>query len=228
MCSAFKTTCVLMIGICLAGPVAARDPDHALPGGFDLGLVPIPGTSFQMMKHAVTFEQWDACINDGGCDHYKPKDLAGRGKKPVININYDDAVYFAQWASSKTGKSLRLPTEAEWEYAARGGVHTTYAFGNQVDCTQASYGHRPGGECSASAEGPAVVGSYAPNAYGLYDMSGNVWQWTSTCYDKNCTQRVLRGGSWLDGPAALKISFRGGSIPTARLPAYGFRLLADD
>lgn len=187
-------------------------------------------------KYETTFDEWEACVKDGGCTKNKePRDEGwGRARHPVINMAWTDAKEYADWLSHKTGKTYRLLTEAEWEYAARAGTTTKYAFGDTLNAKQAKF--------SAGKLGigeTAEVGSFPPNNWGLYDMHGNVWEWVEDCYAQNytdaptdgsarifpaCGSRVLRGGSWDYGPEDLRSSVR------YRLPAYyrvneiGFRV----
>jgi formylglycine-generating enzyme required for sulfatase activity len=163
---------------------------------------------FAVGKFEVTFAEWDACAADGGCLRNKsPNDEGwGKARHPVINISWNDTKEYLTWLSNKTGKSYRLLSEAEWEYAARAGTKTKYAFGDSIDKQQAQFSDgKPG--VGRSVE----VGSFAANAWGLFDMHGNVWEWVEDCYFpdyaeapsdgsartfKGCTSRVLRGGSW--------------------------------
>jgi formylglycine-generating enzyme required for sulfatase activity len=163
---------------------------------------------FAVGKFEVTFAEWDACVAQGGCSH-RPDDWGwGRGRQPVMNVNWDDAQQYVAWLSRKTGKAYRLLSEAEWEYAAQAGSGLEVAVtrgANQANC----YG------CGSRWDGrqTAPVGSFAANAFGLHDMLGNVWEWTADCWNENhagaaadggarlggdCSARVLRGGSWLD------------------------------
>ena len=105
-------------------------------------------SSFYMSKYEVTFEQWDACYADGGCSHYPKSEGWGRGNRPVINILWNDAQQFIKWLSKKTGQTWRLPTEAEWEYAARAGTTTRYSWGNSIGRNKAN--------CSTSSLPPLI------------------------------------------------------------------------
>jgi formylglycine-generating enzyme required for sulfatase activity len=172
---------------------------------------------FAVSKFDVTFADWDACVSARGCPHVADSGL-GRNKKPVINITWYDARQYAAWLSRMTGQPYRLPTEAEWEYAARAGTTTAYYWGDEI------------GKGNANCKGcgnqwdrklTAAVGSFPANAFGLYDMAGNVWQWVQDCYHEDyseapadgsawssgdCSRRVLRGGSWDYNPrSALRL-----------------------
>jgi formylglycine-generating enzyme required for sulfatase activity len=195
---------------------------------------------FAVGKYTVTFAEWDACVVAGGCKH-KPEDLGrGRGTRPIINVSWSDATKeYLPWLSRKTGKTYRLLTEAEWEYAARAGTTTAYSWGNNVGKGQANcYG------CGSQWDGkqPAPVGSFKPNAFGLYDMHGNVWQWVEDCKHENyngappidgaawttsCSQvenRVLRGGSWDSDPRSMRAADRNSGSAELRGSTEGFRL----
>jgi len=172
---------------------------------------------------------------------------------PVIHVSWNDAVAYCDWLSRKTGQIYRLPTEAEWEYAARsGGKMHTYSWGNNLP------GGRIGGNiadeslkralgwssiCDGYDDGyvyTAPVGSYQPNELGLFDLTGNVWEWCLDWYDsgyyKRSTQddplgppsgtlRVLRGGSWYDEPTFVRCCCRGGDSPDSRSGGVGFRIV---
>ncbi len=198
---------------------------------------------FYMSKTEVTFEQWDFCVKDGGCS-YKPDDEGwGRGKRPVINVSWDDAQQYVKWLRGKTGRAYRLPSEAEWEYAARAGSKTRYHWGNDIDCSRARYGYYSD-ECGKQKSTDSV-GSFSANAFGLYDMHGNVWEWVQDCYhktyegapddgsawengcynfDDGVIPRVLRGGSWYDLPTRLRSANRIRVNPDGRFINYGFRI----
>ena len=176
--------------------------------------------AFRMGKYEVTFAQWDACVADGGCGGYYPDDEGwGRGNRPVINVSWDDVQGFIDRLNDKTGGSFRLPTEAEWEYAARAGSTTKYHFGNSASqlCRYANHADAStdysdrNKSCSDGFENrSATVGYYQPNSYGLYDMHGNVWEWVEDCYNDSYVGAPSDGNSWTSGDCSLRV-FRGGS-----------------
>jgi formylglycine-generating enzyme required for sulfatase activity len=167
----------------------------------------------------VTFEQYDAFVKATG--RKKPGDGGwGRGKRPVINVSWVDAVAYARWLSAETNKRYRLPTESEWEYAARAGSTTVYHFGDSSS-KLCKYGNwepdvidflEVGSACDDGfSKQTAPVGTFKQNQFGLYDMHGNVWEWTHDCWNwsyhgaptdgsawggGDCGQSVVRGGSW--------------------------------
>ena len=185
--------------------------------------------SFAMSETEITHDQWQACVDDGGCGAYTPGDAGfGREARPAIYISWRDANAYAKWLSAKTGKAYRLPTEAEWEYAARGGTSTAYWWGDQFDRSHVAMGAtRPAGEL-------------APNPFGLRGMLGNAAEWVEDCYVNNyaavpadgsavksgdCGRRVVRGGSWRDQqPALLRAANRSRITQTVRDRSVGFRV----
>ena len=203
---------------------------------------------FGVGKYEVTFAEWDACVADGGCKH-KPEDAGwGRDRRPVINVSWDDAKNgYLPWLSKKTGKMYRLLTEAEWEYAARGGVESEnplrYSWGDEVNHELANYGSDDC--CAGLAEGKdqwvntAPVGEFEANPYGLFDMHGNVWEWVEDCYKDSyedapldgsainspaCVSRITRGASWNDIPVSLRTANRDVGLPGFRDASFGFRI----
>ncbi|SER74380.1 Formylglycine-generating enzyme, required for sulfatase activity, contains SUMF1/FGE domain [Nitrosomonas sp. Nm51] len=160
----------------------------------------------------------------------------GRGNRPVVNINWFEATAYVSWLGEQIHMQCRLPTEAEWEYAARGGTQTVYPWGDDVSKNNANC---DGCGSQWDKKESAPVGSFAANAFGLYDMSGNVWEWTcsnwreqfdgseQSCNDDiNDTQyRVLRGGSWFDNPGFVRSSARSDYHPANHLGLFGFRVL---
>jgi formylglycine-generating enzyme required for sulfatase activity len=200
-------------------------------------------TPFAVSKFEITFDDWNACVSDGGCDNARLNDEGwGRGRHPVIHMSFDLAKTYVAWLSRKTGKTYRLLTEAEWEYAARAGTTTTFAFGDSLSPGSANY------NASTDGSGPSdenrqktvPVGSFPPNAFGLHDMHGNVSEWVEDCFhndytaktptdgsawvEGNCTGRVLRGGSWEDSDAELRSAARVGEYRYNSSYVDGFRI----
>lgn len=185
-------------------------------------LISIPGNKFAIGKFTVTFDEWDACVADGGCGGYQPPDNGwGRGKRPVINVSWSDAQTYIQWLSDKSGKAYRLPSAEEWEIAARAGTTTEYYWGDDVGRNHANC-DGCGSEWDNRRTAP--VGSFKPNAFGLYDMMGNVWQWTDTCWQGNCAKRLFYGGSWNHRPQDMRATTRNWFDTTKRMRYLGFRL----
>jgi formylglycine-generating enzyme required for sulfatase activity len=200
--------------------------------------------AFEIGKYEVTFDEWNACVADSGCA-YRPSDAGwGRGKRPVINVSWDDAHQYVQWLAQETGKAYRLPTEAEWEYAARAGTTTAFDTGNCISTSQANYdGNYDYNNCGAKT-GVFVgktqpVGHYPTNPWGLHDLHGNVWEWVEDCYHDSytgaptdgrawtqgsCPARVLRGGSWYSIPGGLRSANRDMNDPGYRYKTNSFRV----
>ena len=150
---------------------------------------------FAVSEFEVTFADWDACVAAGGCNGYKPLDEGtGRGNKPVINVNWEDAQQYVAWLSAVTGKTYRLLSEAEYEYATRAGTQTAYPWGNGIKLTDAAMANCNGCGDQWGGYQTAPVGSFAPNRFGLYDMVGNVWEWTEDCWQRLLLPRAAR---WL-------------------------------
>ena len=191
------------------------------------------GYSLAVGVHEVTFAEWDACAAAGGCNGYRPNDRGwGRGRRPVINVSWEDAQAYVQWLSRKTGKRYRLLSEAEWEYVARAGTKTAFHVGQALSPAQANYK-------GASRRRTVAVGSFAANAYGLRDVHGNVDEWVQDCWNNSyarapsngsawtagdCSGRVLRGGSWDSGPRNLRSADRDWTAASYRSFRTGFRV----
>lgn len=190
-------------------------------------------SAFRMSKHAITFEQYDAFCDEMGLK--KPFDEGwGRGNRPVINVNWDDANNFALWMD------CRLPTEAEWEYASRAGTTTAFNTGSNLTTDQANYDgiylcRHTNGEYRKKT---IPVGSFAPNAWGLYDMHGNVWEWCSDWFGhypasgqkdpkgpESGSDRLHRGGSWYSLERYCRCAYRSKYSPGLRSDSIGFRLV---
>ena len=190
--------------------------------------------SFEMSKYEVTFEEYDAFTDATGRERADDKGW-GRGRRPVVNVSWHDAVAYTQWLSSQTGESYRLPSEAEWEYAARAGSTTIYSWGDDIGVNRANC--RDCGSQWGSQTAP--VGSFSANGWGLHDMHGNVGEWVQDCWNDNyreapsdgsawesgvCFYRILRGGSWNDEPRYLRSVARSGHNLEERYNALGFRI----
>jgi formylglycine-generating enzyme required for sulfatase activity len=203
--------------------------------------------AFAMGKYEVTFAEWDACAAEGGCKHRPSDEGWGRGRRPVINVSWHDATEFAAWLARKTGKPYRLPTEAEWEYAARGitdaaAPHPPFSTGATINYQQANYDANfvyGGGKMGIFRQKTVEVGTFRRNAFGLYDMHGNVWEWVQDCYRdsyrgaptdgsavvvRDCGLRILRGGSWNYFPQLLRSAYRYATAPEVRLDMVGLRV----
>ena len=163
--------------------------------------------AFSMGKYEVTFTQWDACVADGGCGGHRPGDASGRGNRPVYGVSWDDVQAFINWLNSKTGESYRLPTEAEWEYAARAGSNTEYSWGDSIGSNRANCDD----ECGDRWEHTAPVGSFSANAWGLHDMHGNVYEWVEDCWNDSYAGAPSDGRAWTSGDCSLRV-IRGGSL----------------
>lgn len=202
---------------------------------------------FAMSKFEVTFAEWDACVAKGGCSH-KPSDEGwGRGRHPVVNVSWRDATAFVKWLAGSTGKPYRLPTEAEWEYAARGvtsaaAAYQPFSTGATINYKQANFDanfvYGPG-RIGIYRQKTLDVGSMPRNAFGLHDMHGNVWEWVEDCYQPtyrgapadgsavartDCRLRVLRGGAWNYYPWALRSAHRYATPGDVRLNNAGLRV----
>jgi formylglycine-generating enzyme required for sulfatase activity len=218
----------------------ANEPEwqsYGVPrGSYELPQHGVTLGPFAIGKTEVTFAQWDACVAAGGCNAYKPSDQGwGRGSRPVVNVSWKDAQAYIDWLGRETGQPYRLPSEAEWEYAARAGTTTRYAFGDAITPKDANYGLNVGKTTE--------VGTYPPNAFGLYDMHGNVWEWVEDVWhdsysgaptdgsawtdgkgENSSRNRVDRGGSWDDYQRSYRSAGRNWIEPDIRYVNLGFRV----
>ena len=246
-----------------SGAAAAQEPGEAFSdaladGGRGPEMVVVPAGSFEMgcvsgeecyddelpvhtvtisepfavSKYEITFEDHDLfagpdAVDDAGW---------GRGRRPVVNVSWDGAKEYVAWLSSQTGQTYRLLTEAEWEYAARAGSTTQFSWGSEMGYGRANCGGC-GNEWDFMQSAPA--GSFEANAFGLYDMHGNVWEWVEDCWNAgysdapsnadawlsgDCSQRVLRGGSWHDFPYDLRSAVRYAAGAGETSDSHGFRV----
>ncbi len=190
---------------------------------------------FAMGKYEITFAEWDLCVAAGGCPRL-PNDRFGRGRRPV-NATWKDAKQYVAWLSRETGRHYRLPSEAEWEYAARAGTRTKFWWGRTIGRGKANCN---GCGSRWDKQKTAPVGSFQPNRFGLYDVHGNVWEWVEDCYNMSyagaptngqpwtsggdCSKRVLRGGSVYSYPRILRSANRRWSITRMLYISSGFRV----
>ena len=189
--------------------------------------------------YEVTFSEWEACVNAGGCGGYVPDDEGwGRGNRPVINVSWEDAQSYVRWLSQKTGHKYGLLSESEWEYVARAGTDTRYSWGNEISRNRANC---DGCGSRWDDEQTSPVGSFSANAWGVHDMHGNVWEWVKDCWNGSyvgaptdgsawesgsCNRRVLRGGSWFSLPWLLRSANRYGDTASENRYDYGgFRVI---
>ena len=184
--------------------------------------------AFALGKYEVTFAQWDTCVADRGCSHRPDDEHWGRDARPVMRVSWTDAQEYLRWLSRMNGTAYRLPSEAEWEYAARAGTTTERYWGydpheacqnaNVADWT-ARDANLPGTQgpvsvtihnCRDGYVWTAPVGRFAPNAFGLYDMIGNVWEWVTDCWNPSYEKAPTDGSPWTSGRCDARVT-RGGS-----------------
>ncbi|WP_407673118.1 formylglycine-generating enzyme family protein [Paraburkholderia sediminicola] len=196
------------------------------------------GAPFAIGKYEVTVEQWNVCAAANACQKLTPESNTNKAA-PARDLSWDDAQQYVKWLSKTTGKPYRLPTEAEWEYADRGGTSTAYWWGDQM-----RKGNANCKDCGDPwhKEGPETVGSFAPNPVGLYDMNGSVWEWVADCWHNSyqgapadghawespsCDMRVIRGGSWREGGGYMLSATRFKYSASVRQSQDGFRVAKD-
>ena len=223
-------------------PVALAPEMVSIPGGtFAMGSDSDPSEKpihrvsikpFAISKFPITVREWNACIALKGCS-YAP---TGADDAPVRNLSWTDAQQFVEWLSRVMQKPFRLPSEAEWEYAARGGTGTKFWWGDQF---QSGMANCRGCNEPYDAKQPLTVGSLKPNPFGLYDMGGGVDQWVADCWHKNyqgspsdgspwldneCLSHVIRSGSWKNDPSYVRPSSRDHYDTAVQYPTHGFRV----
>lgn len=208
----------------------------------------VVGQPFAVGRSEVSFEEWLACVAEGGCNSYRPGDYGwGYGKRPAINVSWTDAKAYVEWLSRKTGATYRLLSEAEWEYAARGCTSascasTPFWFGAEIVPTRANYDWRFSYNGSPRALPPrrtVDVDTSEPNAFGLLHVHGNVSEWVEDCWNPtlaglpadaaaratgDCNSRVVRGGSWADEPKDVRLAKRNWEVAGERRAQIGFRV----
>ena len=186
---------------------------------------------FSIGKYPVTVREWNECTAAKGCAFM----AIGKDNAPVSNVSWADAQQYVVWLAQAAKKPYRLPTEAEWEYAARGGTQSKYWWGDKLQPGMA--GCKDCGDLAA--EQPAKVGSFKPNQFGLYDMGGGIDQWVEDCWHRtyqgapsdgsawtgsDCSSHVLRSGSWKNDSRYVRPSNRDGYDTNVRYPTHGFRV----
>jgi len=208
---------------------------------------------FAIGKYELTFLEYDQFVKATG--YRKPSDLGwgtkfwGRERTPVFDVTWHDAQRYLTWLSEQTGARYRLPTEAEWEYAARAGTTTVFNTGNCIDTTQANFHDKENfNDCPLTSvyRGKVVdTGSFPPNAWGLHDVHGNILEWTQDCWhdsyenaphdgsawndsmnDEEC-KRVLRGGSWSGRAQELRSAARAHNFSSHKSIFIGFRVVRE-
>ena len=251
-----RVTVIKSLALLLSCATVAAHADDAMialaAGSFQMGsndsaqtqpvhLVKIK--SFTLAKNLVTRSEFEQFINatnyDAGKGWRKPLFKQGGDNDPVINVSWNDAQRYIEWLNKKMGEYYRLPTEAEWEYAARAGTTTAYYWGDDIGKAHANCN-----DCGSQWDGDrtAPVGSFAANPWGLFDMGGNAAQWTQDCLTENyekaprdgsamtsgdCKYRVVRGGGWNDSTKAVRVDTREGNLLDFCYMSVGFRLAKD-
>lgn len=234
----------LCVGPLRAEPATFKDCDVCPT------MVVVPPGKIAVAAYETLFAEWDACTVEGGCGGLKADDYGwGRGNRPAVGVNWFDAQNYVAWLRRKTGKAYRLPTDAEWETAARGGATTEYSWGDAMEPGRANCrdcGMQGGAQNDASWAGKrtAPAGSYPPNPYGLYDMFGNVLEWVADCAGyaafpapgdpppvppETCASGAhgQRGGSWRDPATQLGASYRTGDFTGYNGDELGFRVVVE-
>jgi formylglycine-generating enzyme required for sulfatase activity len=194
--------------------------------------------AFKIGRTEVSRREYEACVDEGACaPEQKPAAPSPHDDLPMTGLSWLDAQAYVDWLRIKTGEDYRLPSEAEWEYAARAGAATAYAWGNVVGRNEANCL-----DCGSTWDGtgPSPVGSFKANAFGLFDMTGNAWEWTADCWYRDytsapetatardggtsCEKRVLRGGSWDNAAWLARVSYRAFAPSNTKHELYGFRI----
>jgi formylglycine-generating enzyme required for sulfatase activity len=193
---------------------------------------------FAISKFELTFDEWDACAAHGDCDPHVGT-AWGRGRRPATNVSWEDAQTYVKWVSRLTGKAYRLLSEAEYEYAGRAGTQTKYPWGDDAKLDGKAMANCVGCGSPWDGQKTAPVGSFAANKLGLYDMAGNVWEWTEDCYHNSyegapadgsawisddCQLRIVRGGSYSENPDHLRSAYRNWLSPLQRHSSIGIRV----
>lgn len=209
-----------------------------LPAAAKIEMVPLP-SGISISKYEITRRQFSAFVEETGYDtgsscwikekgewsehsdrNWKNPGSHQENNHPVVCVNFADTEAYIQWLNKKTGKHYRLPSQDEWYGACQaGGYNSEYCGSNTIDAVGWYEGNSGGSTHS--------VGLRQPNAYGLFDMSGNVWEWTATCYELDCTRRVARGGSWGNEAGYARAEALNWNDTPARYDLLGFRIVLE-
>lgn len=203
---------------------------------------------FAIGRFEVTFREWFACLAEKGCAHAPDDHKWGQIKRPVINVTWHQAQNYIKWLSRKTGQRYRMPSEAEWEYVHRAGTTTKYWWGDDVGTKQANCRDCESRVCctakdhSCCSHGTTPIGSFPPNAFGVYDTAGNVFEWTADCWNPDhkgapkdaaarttgdCNNRVIRGGSFYYFSKVAQAAYRAKNPPGVKSYWLGFRVVRE-
>ena len=191
---------------------------------------------FAIAKFELTWSEWQACVVEGGCGYSPPPPGSDPEREPIGNLSWDDASEYVNWLAKRTSKPYRLPTEAEWEFAARAGTNFRYSWGDQVGVGRASCAG-----CGGSRDPlhPPPTGSYPANNWGIFDVEGGLAEWVEDCWHPSyqgapndgsawrtsgCMTHVLRGGSWNNGPNDITVTSRNFYDSNVRYLANGLRV----
>lgn len=204
----------------------------------ELPLQPMRLRPFAIGQYEVTFDEYDLFCEVTG--HDKPDDSGwGRGNRPVVNVSWNDATAYTEWLATKTRQPYRLPSDAEWEYAARGGTETVFWWGDQAPTTESNC---DGCGSIWDGERTAPVGRFRPNLFGLHDTAGNVFEIVADCWSDTysdapidgspylkggCGKRVIRGGAWSFPPHEVRSANRWRDFPSRKSDDTGFRVARD-
>lgn len=209
----------VLVLLALSAPVQAGEPALFRDCPDCPEMVRLPGLA--LGRTEVTVGQYQACVTASACRPRQPR--WAEADMPMTEITAKDAEDYLAWLSARTRKRYRLPTEAEWQAAAQAGTATAYPWGDEMEPGRAvcqrcdpRFDHRP-----------APVATMAANPWGLYDMNGNVWEWTADCWDGACTSRVVRGGSWYFVPRQSRSDSRAPQDPRVWSYDIGFRVARD-
>jgi formylglycine-generating enzyme required for sulfatase activity len=193
---------------------------------------------FAIGRNDITFDDWDRCVDDGACKAIADDSGWGRGSRPLIFVSFDDVTtQYLPWLSRLSGKEYRLPTKDEWQYAALGGAGAAETKSQIGDASQDCFNATgpAAGNCPDTYNGTAPVGSFTPNALGLYDMKGNVWEWSADCWrpfsyapnasSNTCDERVVLGGAWSTGRSEVNGQVAAWEKSSRKTNSIGFRVV---